>query len=211
MAGVCTTSAALQDREIDLSSSDTMERAVVTSATFTYCTTQGTALLAPGAALFGNASHCFECGHEHGVGARCLSFHFTPEFVESVVSGVPGVRRMDFALPSLPPIPELIPVEVAGEVARQGDSEVSFEELALDIVATVAGVLAEVKSSVQSDPHGIRMQRRLQRVDHRAQESNILGFVAIVRIVEVIPVGDSGDHARSRASLQPGSADRLHQ
>jgi AraC family transcriptional regulator len=98
----------------------------------------------------GNSGHCFECGHDHGVGDRCLSFHFTPEFVESVVSDVPGARRIDFALPSLPPIPELIPVAAAAQVARRGDAEVSFEELALGIVATVATVLADTNSSGES-------------------------------------------------------------
>src|SRR5262245_34191465 len=59
--------------------------AVVTSGTFTYRTTQGDAVLAPGAALLGNVGQCYECGHEHGVGDRCLSFQFAPELVESVV------------------------------------------------------------------------------------------------------------------------------
>lgn len=138
--------------------------AVVTGGTFTYRTTQGTALLAPGAALLGNAGHCFECGHEHGAGDRCLSFHFTPEFVESVVADVPDVRRIDFAVPGLPPIPELIPVVAACELARQADTEVSFEELALGIIATVAGVLAEAKSSVESMRARMGSRRDQERV-----------------------------------------------
>jgi AraC family transcriptional regulator len=132
--------------------------AVVTGGTFTYRTTQGVAVLAPGAALLGNAGHCFECGHEHAVGDRCLSFHFTPEFVESVVADMRGVRRIDFARASLPPIPELIPVAAAAEAARQGDAGVSFEELAFDIVARVAGALAEVNSS--GEPMRVRATSR---------------------------------------------------
>ncbi len=138
--------------------------AVVTGGTFTYRTTQGTAMLAPGAALLGNAGHCFECGHEHGVGDRCLSFRFTPELVESVVSDLSGVRRIDFALPSLPPIPELIPVAVAAEVARQRDTEVSLEELALGIVATVAKILADEKSSGSSKRPRMASRRDQRRV-----------------------------------------------
>ena len=138
--------------------------AVVTSGTFTYRTTQGAAMLAAGAALLGNTGHCFECGHEHGVGDRCLSFHCAPEFVESVISDVPRVRRIDFALPSLPPIPELIPVAAAAEAARQGDTEVSFEELTLGVVATVAAVLADPNSS------GAPMRSRVTVTGRRDQK-----------------------------------------
>src|SRR5262249_3961541 len=81
--------------------------AVVVSGTFTYRTPVGTAVLAPGAAMLGNHEQCFECGHEHGVGDRCLSFHFSPELVESVVSDLPGARPLAFSLPALPPVPEL--------------------------------------------------------------------------------------------------------
>jgi AraC-like DNA-binding protein len=121
-------------------------------------------MLAPGAALLGNAGHCFECGHEHGVGDRCLSFRFTPELVESVVSDLSGVRRIDFALPSLPPIPELIPVAAAAAVARQGDTGVSLEELALGIVATVANVLADANSSGGSKRPRLASRRDQRRV-----------------------------------------------
>ena len=60
-------------------------------------------MLAPGALLLGNPGTCFECGHEHGVGDRCLSFHYTPEFLEGVVADVPGARRLGFGAPHLPP------------------------------------------------------------------------------------------------------------
>src|SRR6202011_6288823 len=107
----------------------------LTSGTFTYRTTQGAAVLAPGAALLGNHGHCFECGHEHGIGDRCLSFRFSPEFVESVVSELPGARQLAFTLPNLPPLPELIPVVADAAAARGGNDEASFEELALSLVA----------------------------------------------------------------------------
>jgi AraC family transcriptional regulator len=124
-----------------------MRIAVVTSGTFTYRTTQGTAVLAPGATLLGNDGHCFECGHEHGVGDRCLSFRFSPELVESVVSELPGARRLAFALPNLPPLPELIPVVADAVAARDGGDDVSFEELALSLVAKVGSALTGMNSA----------------------------------------------------------------
>src|SRR5919204_6912620 len=58
--------------------------AAVTQGTFQYRTAHGSAVLAPGALLLGNDRQGFECGHEHAAGDRCLSFHFTREFLESV-------------------------------------------------------------------------------------------------------------------------------
>ena len=74
--------------------------AAVTQGTFQYRSPQGSAVLAPGALLLGNAGTCFECGHEHGTGDRCLSFHFTPEHLEAVVAAVPGARRTAFTRPA---------------------------------------------------------------------------------------------------------------
>src|SRR5215468_10712244 len=48
--------------------------AAVTRGTFQYRTPNGRATLVPGALMLGNPGACFECGHEHGVGDRCLSF-----------------------------------------------------------------------------------------------------------------------------------------
>jgi AraC-like DNA-binding protein len=124
--------------------------AIVTSGTFTYRTTQGTAVLAPGAALLGNHGHCFECGHEHGIGDRCLSFRFSPDFVESVVSELPGARPLAFTLPNLPPLPELIPVVADAAAARVGSGEACFEELALSLVAKVGIALSGISQSAQA-------------------------------------------------------------
>jgi hypothetical protein len=64
--------------------------AAVTQGTFQYRTDQGRATLAPGALLLGNLGASFECSHEHGVGDRCLSFAFNPDYFEEVVASVPG-------------------------------------------------------------------------------------------------------------------------
>jgi AraC family transcriptional regulator len=52
--------------------------AAVMSGSFQYRTQVGSTVLVPGALLLGNAGACFECGHEHAQGDRCLAFHFTP-------------------------------------------------------------------------------------------------------------------------------------
>ena len=137
--------------------------AVVTSGTFTYRTTQGSAILAPGSALLGNDGQCFECGHIHGIGDRCLSFRFAPAFVEAVVSQIPGARHLRFDLPNLPPVAGLIPIVADADAAQRSNAEVSFEELALELVARVAIVLAGLTSTT-------RPKHRLHGPSHRDRQ-----------------------------------------
>jgi AraC family transcriptional regulator len=60
------------------------------------------------------------------------------------------VRQLEFARPNLPPHPELIPVVAEADAARRGGSEISFEELALAIVAKVGIILTGLNSPARS-------------------------------------------------------------
>ena len=144
--------------------------AAVMEGTFRYRSTQGTALLSPGAVLLGDHNQCFECGHEHGIGDRCLSFHFTPEFLEAVVASVPGARRITFTVPCLPPLPALIPLIAAAEAER--DNCDALEELALRFAGAVSAALASAKRKVQapSARDGQRISDALRRIEAEAQE-----------------------------------------
>jgi AraC family transcriptional regulator len=114
----------------------------VTAGTFRYRTASGSAMLAPGALLLGNRGQCYECGHEHGIGDRCLSFQFDPDWFEAVAAGVPRVRRASFGTPHLPPIPALLPLLAAAEAARDTGAAILFDELALRLAGAVLATLA---------------------------------------------------------------------
>lgn len=116
--------------------------AAVTSGTFRYRTRQGTAMLAPGAILLGNPGACYECGHEHGAGDRCLSFHFSPAYLERVVAELPGAKRLGFADPRLPPLPSLAPLLAEAEAARERSDNGAFEELGLRLAGAVVAAAA---------------------------------------------------------------------
>lgn len=58
---------------------DRVSIALVTSGTFRYRTDTGEGILYPGAFLLGNAGSCYECGHEHSHGDRCLALHIERE------------------------------------------------------------------------------------------------------------------------------------
>jgi AraC-like DNA-binding protein len=144
----------------------------VTHGTFQYRSALGAAVLAPGAVLLGNEGTCFECGHEHGSGDRCLSFHFTPDHLESIVAAVPGVRRMAFAIPRLPPLPSFMPLLAAAEVARDDGDGAQFEELALRLPGAVAAALVGARKPARSP--SARDERRitvaLRRIEAEAHE-----------------------------------------
>jgi AraC family transcriptional regulator len=66
--------------------------AVVLAGTFQYRTRNAHELMTPGSFLLGNAGECFECGHQHGAGDRCVAFHFTPEIFAHLAFDT-GARR----------------------------------------------------------------------------------------------------------------------
>ena len=154
--------------------------AAVTAGTFRYRSTLGSAVLAPGALLLGNDRHCFECGHEHGVGDRCVSFQFTPEFLQGVVAAVPGARRLAFTVPRLPPHPALLPIVAAAEAAREDGDAAEFEELALRLAGAVSAALAETRRSslAPSRRDEKRIAAALHRIEAQADEPLSLSDLA---------------------------------
>jgi AraC family transcriptional regulator len=145
--------------------------AAVAHGTFRYRSDQGAALLAPGAVLLGNHGHCFECGHEHGIGDRCVSVHFAPAQWDDVVAAVPGVRTARFALPRLPPLPSLEPLIAALVVACRERDAAELEELALAFAgAVVASQRGPGRIRRARSP---RLERRIsdavRRIEHEAQ------------------------------------------
>ncbi len=154
--------------------------AAVTQGTFQYRTSQGGALLAPGAVMLGNAGHCFRCGHEHGTGDRCLSFHFTGDYLEAVVASVPGVRSAEFSAPSLPPLPALLPLLAAAEAARDEGDDQELEELALRVAGAVTALLADARRPARSPSSRDerRITKALRQIEAGAEERLTLTTLA---------------------------------
>jgi AraC family transcriptional regulator len=146
--------------------------AAVTQGTFQYRSRQGSAVLAPGALLLGNAGTCFECGHEHGTGDRCLAFHFTPEHLETVMATVPGVRRTAFTIPHLPPSPALMRLIAEAEVAREDGDGAAFEELSPRLAGAVTAALADGNVAVRrpSRRDERRVTAALRRIEAAAHD-----------------------------------------
>jgi AraC family transcriptional regulator len=101
-------------------------------------------LMTPGSLLLGNAGQCFECGHEHGTGDRCLSFSYAPEYFE-MIAPQPGAERAfrTSRVPYLRALSPLVAQMCARLAADSGPthdltSGMSWEELSIQLAALAA-------------------------------------------------------------------------
>lgn len=113
--------------------------AMVVAGAFGYRCAAGQALLTPGALMLGEAGACFECGHRHGAGDRCLAFHYAPAYFERLATdaGVAG-GGLKFQHARIPPLRLLAPViaqACAGVVQASGADATPWNELAIELAA----------------------------------------------------------------------------
>jgi AraC-like DNA-binding protein len=113
--------------------------ALVTDGTFRYRTGAGEALLYPGAFLLGNAGACYECGHEHSHGDRCLALYIDRELFVEIASGSSGSNHCEFRTAMLPALPDLASISVC--LQQASSSQLALEETVLAAVGTVVRVV----------------------------------------------------------------------
>ncbi len=112
----------------------------VFAGVFTYRGERGASLLYPGAILLGNSGACYECGHRHSVGDRCVSFNLREDaFAEIAGSG----RLKRFSQPMLAASDKLTPLFAAIEGLRSGAPPLRAEELTIEVVETVVGAMSD--------------------------------------------------------------------
>jgi AraC-like DNA-binding protein len=164
--------------------------AIVTSGTFQYrgSGSNGREMMTPGSLLLGSPGQCFECGHEHGVGDRCLSFRFSPEYFEAITAGT-GVRRGKQAFRSLrlPPVRRLAPVIADACAALAGSTEIAWEELGVRLAVRAMEVDGEVNPhrSVIAPAAVARVTRTVRLIE--AQSASDLSLVRLAREARLSP------------------------
>src|SRR6185295_5625889 len=99
----------------------------------------GGGLMIPGSLMLGNAGQCFECGHEHGQGDRCVAFWYAPEYFERLAADA-GARGagVNFGMPRLPALRQLSPLVARAGAGAAGSPDVPWEELAVRLAACVS-------------------------------------------------------------------------
>jgi AraC family transcriptional regulator len=121
--------------------------AAVVAGLFTYRADTGAALLHPGAFLLGNFGTCFECGHDHSSGDRCIAFHFAPEYFAEVAASVAGSATFRFPTAMLPAVPKGVPWLARIEARVAGGRQLEIDEAALQLMEVVIGASSGTSSS----------------------------------------------------------------
>lgn len=146
--------------------------AMVAVGTFQYRSSSGRTLMTPGSLLLGNAGHCFECGHEHAAGDRCIAFRFSPDYFAEIVRNELGIRFKEFCIPRLPPLREFSPLFARAITGLVGNVEFDWEEISLQVAAITAELAnGESRKAVNAMPSSeARITRALRRIDSAPNE-----------------------------------------
>jgi AraC family transcriptional regulator len=155
--------------------------AIVLAGTFQYDSPLGRRLMTPGSLMLGNRGHCFECGHEHAEGDRCVSFWYAPDYFERLAAdaGTRGVG-VDFTVAQLPPLRVLSPLVAAAALGATGSRDAAWEEISVSL-ATRALQLATGRSSdaANSAPNAeARVTRAVRMIDRHPHAAGTLSHLA---------------------------------
>jgi AraC family transcriptional regulator len=157
----------------------------VLQGTFTYRTDTGRALMHPGSLVLGNHGACFECGHDHGTGDRCIVFRYAPAFFAEIAATQAGAGRYRFGAAMLPAANRLTPVIAGIEVLAANASPLGAEEavtnLAETVVATLSGHTApNAKISTRDERRIADVLRHME--EHADEVLDLDGLAAIAGI-----------------------------
>lgn len=151
--------------------------AAVMEGSFQYRCDAGRALLYPGAVLLGNAGACFECGHEHGTGDRCVSLQFSQDLFGEIAASTAGSSRFRFGAAMLPALKSLgrpmadMAALAANTPIRKADP-MAVEELAIEMAEAVIEAAAggDVRAMAPSAADSRRISRVLRHIEAHATE-----------------------------------------
>src|SRR5213083_232658 len=109
--------------------------AIVAAGTFEYRAAAGRELMTPGSLMLGSAGQSFECGHEHGVGDRCVAFWYAPAYFERLAAdaGARGTAR--FGALRLPPLRALSPLVARASAGIGHPLGAAWEEIGVRLAA----------------------------------------------------------------------------
>ena len=164
--------------------------AAVLEGSFQYRCDSGRALLYPGAVMLGNLGACYECGHDHGSGDRCVSLHVSPALFGEIAASMAGGSGFRFQAAMLPALKALYRpmAEIAALTANTGaastatPNHMAVEELVIDMAETVVEAAAggTARSISPSPADSRRISRVLRHIEAHAAEAIDLGSLAAV-------------------------------
>jgi AraC-like DNA-binding protein len=142
--------------------------AIVAAGSFQYRSTPGSELMTPGSIMLGNAGQFFECGHEHGVGDRCIAFRYDADYFESLAAaaGASG-EGVGLRVLRLPPVRELSALVARACAGLFADGAVAWEELSIQLATRTTQLVAGLIPNRQDPPRAVMayVTRIARRID----------------------------------------------
>jgi AraC-like DNA-binding protein len=171
--------------------------AVVVAGSFECRSPLGAALMTPGSLMLGNSGQCFECGHAHGEGDRCVSFWYAADHFERL-SADAGVRRgaARFTVPRLPPIRALSPMVTRAVLGVSAPDEMPWDELSVMVAGTTLRISAGLSSSdrrsspLNADARVVHALRTVDRYPASAWTLNRLAIVSSLSLYHFLRTFD---------------------
>lgn len=163
--------------------------ALVAAGAFEYRSGTGAALMTPGAVMLGNAGECFECGHRHRAGDRCIAFRYAPEYFERVFADADiGRRRESFEVARIEPSRVLAPFVAAVSTGVTTAVKIAWDEMAVMLAVRV-----------------MRLVDGMSATERRSVPAGALARVVdTVRWIDETPDAELGlDQLAARARLSP--------
>lgn len=159
---------------------DLVTIAAVLEGSFTYRAGKHRTLLYPGALLLGNAGTCYECGHDHGRGDRCVAVHLDSDFFGEMAAAVAGTGRYQFPVAAMraPPGLHRWLARIAATTVDPLAREISLTEFAEAVIALAAGMPAQPRATSEQDR--LRIVRTLYYIeDHAADRLDLNALAAV--------------------------------
>lgn len=146
--------------------------AVVVAGLFDYRAGNGRETLTPGSLLLGNAGACFECGHEHGRGDRCLAFQYEPELFDRLAADAGAARaERRFGRSRLPPLRATARLAARASAALSAAGgpvpDAAWEEIAIELAGRAVELEAGLPSRGATPPPAAerRVLEAVRRID----------------------------------------------
>jgi AraC family transcriptional regulator len=155
--------------------------AIVLAGSFQYRSRVGRGVMTPGSLMLGNRGQCYECGHEHGEGDRCVSFWYAPEYFERLAADAGCLRDgVTFNVARLPPLRSLAPLVARAGAGVIDQHDVPWEELGVTLAVRAIRLAAGAPSDQTREVLNAeaRVTRIVRMIDREPDAVLTLGSMA---------------------------------
>jgi AraC family transcriptional regulator len=142
--------------------------AMVVAGSFQYRNRAGRELMTPGSLLVGAAGQCFECGHEHATGDRCIAFQYAPAYFDA--KPLERIVR-------IPPVRAIALLTSRALAALRGHAGVSWEEMAVSLAGRALSAVGRSRATTTAHAEA-RVTRVIRLLDAEPATDTSLGRLA---------------------------------